>query len=303
MQRDWIFLINTFYVHTHKSHKNALTLFEDSYAKLLAESVHDTEIAIILQEFEPAYKGFKELYALKQANVGIYRGETLQFEQTLEEMTEQLRRWEALIRVVFLEDSTEEHSIFPNKRQSFFKGTYEQRISAVKSLSITLERYPQLTHVKYLVETYYNRLEGNRLTQQQQEGTKNNIGSLLNKQHLIACQELYGVLARLMYKFRYEPQRVSNFIDISLVRIKTKSTTAAVLQGSVRNSQNEIITNALVQLLDTDYQTLTDEAGNFELSAKTGKFNLSVISQAHNYAATMSIKLKRGKNPTMIIVL
>lgn len=303
MQRDWIFLINTFYVHTNKSLKTALTLFEDTFAKLSAEAEHDEEINSILLGFSPAYLSFRELYALRQANVGIYKGQTMQFGQTMSEITEQVRRWEALIRTFYAEDSAEERSMFPNKRYPFFHGTYEQRISAIKSLSIALEKYPKLGEVQHLVESFYNRLEGHRLAQQQQEGQKNNIGSLLNKQHLIACQELYGVLARLMYKFRYEPERVANFIDINLIRHKNKPTLFGTLLGSVRNNEGYPIYNAMVRLLDTDYQTLTDENGNFYLEPSVGKYSLEVVATDYLLLSPIAISVKKGKNKQLLIIL
>ncbi|HNI43156.1 MAG: carboxypeptidase regulatory-like domain-containing protein [Chitinophagales bacterium] len=303
MERSWIFQINTFYVNTGRSMKLALTLFEDTYAKLSAEADNDTDIAVILSNFKPAYISFRELYAQKQAFLGIYEGETLNFETVMAEIPQHLRRWEGLVRAIFVEDTPQERAIFPNKRTPFLSGTYEQRVSAVESLVVTLSRYSALSNVHHLVETYYNQLMGARMAQQKQEGQSEKLSSLLYKQHQITCQELYGVLGALMNKYRYEPERISDFIDISLIRSKNATGGASIFKGSVKNMQDEPIAEAIVRLVDSGYETITDQAGNFEIEVESGNFDVLVAAIGYKSYEQKNIIFAKDKPTEMTFTL
>lgn len=303
MERLWIFLINTFFVNTKGSLKLALTLFEDTYAKLAAEAEHDADIALIYTDFKAFYVAFKELYAQKQSYLGIYEGQTLNFETVISEITTQVRRWEGAVRAVYIEDSPDERAIFPNKRNPFLQGTYEQRVSAVETLSLTLEKYPNLSNVLNMVDTYYNRLEAARLSQQKQEGQSDKLGSLLAKQHLITCQEMYGVLGRLMYKFRYEPERIGNFIEIGLLRSKSGTGSISVFKGMVTNEKNEPIANAIVRLTDSGFETNTDDKGTFEMEIESGTFDLVVFAVDYKTYEQRNVVFKKDETTELNITL
>lgn len=218
MKRVWIYQSNTFEVNTRGSQINALALFKYTFAKLSVASVTNPVIQVILISFEPFYKDYCDKYALKQVELEVYKKHTLQFKTILDEIVDHIRIWESNVRAVHVEDSEDERKIFPKKRTPFFSQSYKNRIKAIKSLSIVLSNYPILSATKTLVDTYYNRLEGSRLAQQQKEVESDRLSALLESQRIITCTELYGVLAQLMYHFRYNTKRVNTFFDISLLR-------------------------------------------------------------------------------------
>lgn len=303
MERLWIFLINTFLVNTRRSFKLALTLFEDCHAKLFADSANDPEIDLIYNNFKPFYMAYREMYAQKQSNLGIYEGETLNFETVIAEMPSQVRHWEGGVRAVYVEDSPEERAIFPNKRSPFLQGTYEQRVSAVETLFMTLQKYPALAVVGNMVETYYNRLETARLSQQKQEGQSAKMASLLEKQHLITCQEMYGVLGRLMYKFRYEPQRITDYIEIGLLRSKSGTGAVSIFKGSVLNEQGEPIPDATVRLDDGGFEVVTGEDGLFDMEVESGSFNVVVYALGYKTFEKPNVIFKKDEVTELAVVL
>lgn len=303
MTRSWIFLINTFFVNTKNSFKLALTLFEDTHAKLAAEAEHDTDIALIYTDFKAFYFAYKELYAQKQSYLGIYEGQTLNFETVIGEMPQQVRRWEGIVRAMFIEDSPEERAIFPNKRNPFLQGSYEQRISAVETLSITLNTYPTLANVVNIVETYYNRLEGARLAQQKQEGQNDKLSGLLAKQHKITCEELYGVLGRLMHKFRYNPEYIGNFIEIGLLRSKSGTGSVSIFKGVVLNSAGQGVVGAIVRLVDAGFETTTAAGGLFEMEIESGNFDVEILAANYKTYSQKGIFFDKDQDTVLNITL
>ena len=289
MKTKWLVLHNTFATGTKGSLKKALTLFEDTYAKLKAEAANDPDIQLILTDFEPFYLAYQSLYAQKQAILGMYEGHTLAFENVLADMPHQIRVWESKVRAEYMEDSPEEHMIFPNKRSAFLNGTYEERINAIKSLTLRLANFPALAPVQALVHTYYNTLEAARLNQQQQEGQNDKLSSLLEKQRIDTCTELYGVLARLMWKYRYDTDRVNNYIDRALFAQSSGTGGITILKGRVADIQNVPIVGAKVSLPEIGLETDTDATGAFEMEVETGTFRVEVAAAGYQTYIEMGV--------------
>ena len=281
MKTNWIFEGNTFESNTRNSNKKALTLFEDVYAKLRSAAQTDSEIMDIYSLFEPHYLAYQKLYAQKQSVAGIYEGHTMQFEKFVADMPTQIRKWESVVRYHFVEDSPEERMIFPNKRSSFLSGTYEERINAVKSFGMTISNFPPLASLAMDIEVYYNELEGVRLRQQEREGENDKLSNLLEAQRLVTCDELYGVLARLMFKYRHNRDRISTFFDLSLIRSAQTTGGSTIFSGTVLGLDNTPITNALVELPEIGIETSTDEFGYFEVETETGMFMVRVSKGGH----------------------
>lgn len=304
MKRVWIFLANTFEINTRGTKRTALSLFEDTYAKLKFIGASDATIMAIYLAFEPFYEAYRDMYALKQSTLGIYEGHTLQFETVLGEMPHQVRVWEGKVRAEYIEDSPEERMIFPGKRSPFLNGTYEERINAVKALSNTLNGFATLTAVKTLVDTYYNRLAGARLVQQGQEGSSDQLSSLLEDQRIITCKELYGVLGQLMNYYRYNPDRVADYFDLSLLRVKSGTGSTTMFSGKVTdfNTSNPI-PNALVSLPQIGAEATTNENGDFEMEVETGTFTVEVIAAGYLVYQQPNVVFSASENKVLDIAL
>jgi hypothetical protein len=218
MEASWHYVQNTFESATRRSNKKALILFEDTMAKLKSEGQINPNVQAIADYFEPHYSAYQNLFAQKQGSNGLYEGRTLGFEILIEQLNERLRTWEGQVHNHYPEDSVEDRTIFPNRRNPFLKGPYDLRISALSTLAQQLSNYAVLATTASLVSSFYNQIEGARLLQQQHEGNSVRYASLLEDQRLRTCDELYGVLARLMFEFRNNRERVTTFFDLTLLK-------------------------------------------------------------------------------------
>lgn len=216
-EQMWRFLINTFEVQTEGSNVKMLSLATDTHAKLKNE-ISDPDINVIFEAFDPFYNAYRQICINYDLAAGDYEGETLGFETLMDSIPTEIRKWEAGVRFVYVEDSPEERAIFPDKRTPFLQGTYEDRISAVGTLVEKLSSDPALAAVHTLVQSFYNTALSARLAQQGEEGNLGQLSDLRENQRLITADEMYGVLGRLMYKFRNDRDQVERFFDLSLLR-------------------------------------------------------------------------------------
>ena len=213
----WSFLSNTFEVVTKNSNVKMLSLATDTHAKLNNE-IADPDIELIFNDFDPFYDAYRQISINYDLAAGNYEGETLGFETIMDSVPTEIRKWEAGVRFVYVEDSPEERAIFPDKRTPFLKGTYEDRISAVGTLVKKLSTDPALAAVHVVVQTFYNMALSARLAQQGEEGNLGQLSDLRENQRLITADEMYGILGRLMHKFRNDRDQVERFFDLSLLR-------------------------------------------------------------------------------------
>ncbi|MBI2722054.1 MAG: hypothetical protein HYX39_07760 [Bacteroidetes bacterium] len=220
MQKPWIYTNNTFEVNTQGSHKKMLALSADTEAKLKA-GPNDPAINALYQAYFPVYDTYRQIYINYDVAAGNYEGQTLNVESILKEnMPKEIRKWEGYVRNIYPEDSPEEHSIFPNKRSPFLHSTYEDRISAVASLAkrLSLDNNPAIQAYAASVQSFYNLLISAREIQQNNEGLLGHLSDIREQQRVLLADELYGVLGGLMQKFKAEPDQITRFFDLSLIR-------------------------------------------------------------------------------------
>jgi len=216
--RNWIFSTNTFLSNTNGTYRKALRLFTDTHAKLF-EEVADADIAVMHAELDPVFQSFVTTYNSWGAVKGTYHGKTVGLEEILiQNMPREVRKWEGAVRAVFVEDSPTEVEIFPNKRNPFLSGTYEDRISAVGALASKLLDYPALAATQLVVQSFYNQLEATRLLQQQKEGAVKALSVILENQRIIVCQVMFGILGLLIHKYKTDPNDLIRFFDLELLR-------------------------------------------------------------------------------------
>ena len=217
MKRDWMPSLNTFEINTRGSHKKAIILFTDSVSKIKNE-ISDPAIAALFAEIEPVFHQYEQRYQEKQLVDNTYESKTMGFEAILTRLSTEIKRWEGKVRAEFIEDTPEEHSIFPNKRSPFISGTYENRRAAVAVLAAKLQEFPMFQNLSVEVRAFYTEMEQLRDTQQQMEGKSAQLSDLLEEARIEMCEELYGALGVLMHKHRKAPTNICRYFDLSLLR-------------------------------------------------------------------------------------
>lgn len=267
MKKTWIFLSNTFAVQTRTSHKKMLSLATDTDAKLSNE-VADPAINTIYLQFHPVYDAYRMVCINFDMAEGNYEGQTLAFEDILDSIPQHIRVWESQIRYVYVEDTPEEHALFPNKRTPFISGTYEDRLSTIGTLAEALSSIPALSATHALVASFYNTALSTRLAQQQKEGNVGLLSDLREQQRLLVATELYGVLGSLMFKFRASPTDIERFFDLELLRGKSPEQPSGPVTISGRVTAagtSDGIAGARVVLSNAQgsIEVFTDSNGNY----------------------------------------
>ena len=269
--RPWIFSINTFVVNTESSHKKMLSIATDTEAKLQAEN-SDADINILYMAYFPVYDSYRQININYEVAAGNHEGETLNVENLIStELPKEIRKWEGFIRNIYVEDSPQEKSIFPGKRNPFLQGTYEERIGAVGALAARLAADSNASIQGYAptVQSFYNLILSARDVQQNKEGLLGQLSDTREQQRILLAQELYGTLGGLMRKFKTQPQQIARFFDLSLLR-ETGEEPKQRVKGRANNSANEAPLPATkVTLKDTagvqvGESIMTDENGEYD---------------------------------------
>ncbi len=213
-------LQNSFESQTRQSHKKAVSLSTDTTDKLRVT------VPAPLQAIYNAYLPFHDAYIALNLSVelaeGTYKGKTLSFENILDTISEKLRLWEPPIRVIFPEDSPTEVEIFPNKREPFYDGTYEQRLLAVKALRDKLLEYtganPSLVPVQADVAAFYTLANTARQTQQGNEGSLSALRTQREAQRKTTMGAFWGtVYGGLLGLYYLTPELIADYIDLPLL--------------------------------------------------------------------------------------
>lgn len=306
---DWRYAINTFEVNTRGSHVKMLSIATDTEAKLEAEDA-DPNILELYTAYFPVYDAYRQICINYDVQAGNRQGATLNVETMVkEDLPKEVKKWEAQVRIIYVEDSPSERAIFPNKRNPFLQGTYEDRISAVGTLAARLAADANATLTAYAptVQSYYNLLLSARDSQQVAEGTLNALSATREQQRLLVAAELYGVLGGLMRRFRFEPVQIMRFFDMSLLR----ETGEEVLEASEGTIAPDAVVNILTLPDGAQRVRLTVIAGGpleLGLSADGATFNGntttlgsagSVTYTIEEFASTGNIVLLRNQNTTV----
>ncbi len=295
-KRSWIYANNVFLNQTAGSQKKALTLFEDTFSKLSAGANADRTLQPIVASFQTSYENYQDLTAQKNKAQNFYEGHTRRFENELETIGLELRRWEGAVRAVYVEDSAEERMIFPNKRSPFLAGSYESRLNAIKTLALSLEDFAPLTQVQADVKSFYTGIALTRKKQQEHEGTNDRLSGDLETQRVATCWVLYGILGQLMHRFQHQSDRICDFFDLSLLRSTSATGTLAVLKGLIKNKQGDAVANAIVRLKEGGFECTSDARGEFEMEVESGTYTLEVLGAGYISYTAANFKLEKEES-------
>ena len=294
--RAWIFSINTFEVNTQGSNKNMLSIATDTEAKLQAES-SDPVINNLYTAYFPVYDAYRQININYDVAAGNSKGQTLNLENLMAvELPKEIRKWEGFVRSIYVEDSTDEVSIFPNKRAPFLQGTYEDRISAIGTLAARLAADPNVGIQSYAptVLSFYNLIFSARDTEQNKEGLLGMLSDTREQQRVLLANELYGVLGGLMRKFKSSPQQITRFFDLSLLR-KTGDEPKQSVSGRTTNAANQ---NPLALVKGTIKDALGVQVGESFFTDINGEYD-----KATNHFGAGTIEFEKSGFAKQIIAI
>lgn len=270
-KRAWHYLINTFEVVTRTSYKKAQSLGEDHETKLAAnQSI--PPVAAMLAAFTPVLQAFLAATQNLNSALGTYKGKT----QTVESLFDILNKdkllyWEGQVHYYFPEGSETATELFPQGRGPFQQGTYGQRILAIKTLGDACALIPDLVTLSTNVLAFHTQIASARALQKTDgEARVMALRSLRETARIALCQQLYSNLAQLMFHYATDPNQVTNYFDMKLLRSRSSSdpnTLTITGRMTDANTGTSIAGGTVTLTLESgvQLQTQTTPSGYFEL--------------------------------------
>ena len=220
MLRIFRMLQNSFEIQTRTSHKKAVSLITDSKQKLQTST--NPLLLVIYTAFLPFFDAYIALNDAVGMLEGTYKSKTNTFENLMDGIGDKLRQWESQVRAVFIEDSSEEIDIFPDKRGPFQTGTYEQRLGAIRVLRDKLAEYlpthPMLAPVQGDVAAFYTLCDTARTLQQGKEGNLGELRTQREAQRITTMNAYLGIVyGGLLQVFYTNLQIIGDYIDFPLL--------------------------------------------------------------------------------------
>ncbi len=236
----WRFAINPFLSATDRNFKKMLSLDADHFNKLVQKGTIDPDVLAMKTQYESFHHDFITIYSNWRGSEGVGESRTLDVETQFGLLNTEIKVWEGKVRSIFPEDSIQERAIFPDKRKAFQQGTYEQRISALRTLYQILATYsaePVLLSLSATVESFYNVISAARNAQQGNEISVSGYSASLEAQRVLCSRQMYGTLGRLMYKYLDNPILIEEYWDMSLLR-DSSSNILGEFAGNVSGGNN-----------------------------------------------------------------
>ncbi|MFN0199899.1 MAG: hypothetical protein ACKVTZ_00175 [Bacteroidia bacterium] len=259
-QISWSYLHNPFDNATKGSQKRLSILATDHHDKLLVESTTNAQIAALYQFFLPHYNHFKNIYQQTFSMDGIYQGNTQIVENLFAELSgKKIKQWDIWVQNVYLEGTPEYTMLFPNRRTPFQSGSYEARITNVKSLETTLALYPNLGNVLNDVTTTLQQLEAARTAQQGYEKQSSNLVKDIEDARVSLAKAMHYVFGGLLQLYYNELWRVETFYELKYLRATTSTKTITMKSYKVNAGARLTLFDG--QLTDESYLTIKNTSG------------------------------------------
>ena len=215
----WFYLHNPFDNVTKHSFTLMNLLATDHHDKLKHKANTDARFAPLYQDFESAYKVFKEVFTKSLSNAGRYQSNTKKVESLFTELTStRIRQWDVKIQNEYDEMSNEYVSILPNGRKPFQTGGYEARINEVKALYDRLNYHSNLAQLAADIKQFAYNLEQARTEQQGFEQAERELSQALELARLELAKVMYGVFVRLKYLHLNELKQVETYYELQYLR-------------------------------------------------------------------------------------
>lgn len=201
-------------IHTYYSLRKSDSAFTDVFDKLKRNSVSDTEIARLYNFGLPFYEDFKKHYNKRLSLEIAYRTATRKFIKELDKLSSYyLKRWDLRLQLALEDDEIAYKDIFPDGRNFYRKGTYEERIRALFVLAERMLAYAALSDIQAEVQAFAEALLALRSSQQGYEMELADIRDKLEKKRKVLSDVLYGIAGGLQLHHYDDLELAENYFD------------------------------------------------------------------------------------------
>lgn len=281
------YLNNPFDTVTQNNNKRMLLMARDHRDKMKGFSTLDPDINQLFQELNPKFTAFEEGYSDLHSKEGIYKGHTQMLEELMQDLSStQIKQWNIWVQNVFLDGTPEYTMLFPQGRKTFQNGAYELRVDAIRTLSLTLNNFAELSTVKQAVDLFLTKINTVRTNQQQMESMVQAARQNLEYQRLALANTMHRIFGFLVYKFYQNPVEVERFYELKYLQ-------APVAKEVVNENSIPLPANSRATVVE---QSMT---GNSFITVKnTGTATLKLFTTADKNALTPDIVKELLPNET-----
>ena len=260
--RIWSVLWNVFDNQTKGSFKRMLIASKDHLDKLKKIVITHPALQSELDFLLPHFIHFQETYTAADSNHLYYQSQTQAVEKMFADLSNYwIKKWDIAIQNHFLEGTVEYTMLLGDRRTPFQSGSYEERVSKIRSLATRLQDFPQLSTIQAEVSQYATDIENARTKQQGLEYKESNYSNNLEAARKALAQAMFGVLGALQRYFWDNLEAVETLYELQYWTSPTRKAKEGSQKIAVDIAANEqvVLAHQVMEGNDT-----------FEIEAKLG---------------------------------
>ena len=222
----WIFAINPFRNSTRKSFRKALKLSiaHDSY--LYTKMINfplDDDWVFLYNRYHPKHIAYRTAYSIWASSGGNLSGNTQMVKDLFKQIPAKLEQWIAAIIPVYAKASANFLKLFPLGRDPFEHGKIDSKITAIKTLSVSMKDDVALIPAKVMVDEAYAELDDARSDQEGGKMSKKSNSMGLDKARGWIMDIQYADMGFLINKYYLTPKSIQAFFDLQTLRSNIQS--------------------------------------------------------------------------------
>ena len=244
--QTWSPTENQFDNGTKNSKKKMNIISSDHDSKLHAQ-ISNPLIAVLFSFFHAIRLMYLAKYTQWKSTVAAYHGATVNFEQLIAQLSStMIEDFDIRIQVLFKRGTAQYAALLPNFRIPFQSGEYDERITALGTLSESLTGIVALAAVKTDVDAFLLQLTTARDQQQGLEGLKQTLSEEVELARVTIAQAMYYTLGGLMQIFSANSIQIANFYDLETLRGSISDTADLIFDGIIGSGQIVNVLNPTV---------------------------------------------------------
>ena len=244
--QTWSPTENQFDNGTKNSKKKMNIISSDHDSKLHAQ-IGNPLIAVLFSFFHAIRLMYLAKYTQWKSTVAAYHGATVNFEQLIAQLSStMIEDFDIRIQVLFKRGTAQYAALLPNFRIPFQSGEYDERITALGTLSESLTGIVVLAAVKTDVDAFLLQLTTARDQQQGLEGLKQTLSEEVELARVTIAQAMYYTLGGLMQIFSANSIQIANFYDLETLRGSISDTADLIFDGFIGSGQIVNVLNPTV---------------------------------------------------------
>ena len=309
MKKPWSFVINPFLNATKDSLRKAykLSVAHDNYLfQKKTNDPTDPDWATLYARYHALHVAFAVAYSEWKSSGGSLTGVTKSLKDLFKLVPQMLDQWIAIIIPIYNRSTAKFLAFFPKGRTPFEKGSIEDRIAAVKTLSTTIGADTSIAPAKVLIDAAYLSLSNARNTQEGGKFNKKTSSDAVETAKVGAMNGQYRDLGFLTDKYFETPLKIEPFFDLETLRnsIQSLFTKKMATTETYHLTKNTFKAGEELRLKIADAGNPTDGATIYLASTLGGidSTGITVLNNAERKFDPIEFKVDLATHPFLTLV-